>query len=100
MNNHNLLPEPKEIVEYTMGFGKVNLIAILLAIPITAIILPPFIIIWDYDTFNAGKELFYDFFLFYVLGGIIVHELLHGLTWGYFALNGLKSIKFGVKWKF
>ncbi|MFW6364350.1 MAG: DUF3267 domain-containing protein, partial [Spirochaeta sp.] len=34
------------------------------------------------------------------LGGILIHELLHGITWGYFAPNGLKSIKFGFKWKF
>jgi hypothetical protein len=29
-----------------------------------------------------------------------VHELLHGFTWGIFATKGMKSIKFGVKWKY
>lgn len=93
-------PENKEIEEYTMGMGKVNLIAILLIFPITAVILFPFVLIWDYETFKAGKEIFSDYFLLLFLGGIIIHELLHGLTWGYFASNGMKSIKFGVKWKF
>ena len=60
----------------------------------------PFVLIWSNDTFNAGKEIFYDYFLFILLGGIIMHELLHGVTWGFFASNGLKSIRFGVKWKY
>jgi len=90
----------KKIEEYTMGMGKVNLIALLLIIPLTAIILIPFILIWDYETFKAGKEIFYDYFFLYLLGGIVLHELLHGLTWGYFASNGMKSIEFGVKWQF
>ena len=92
--------ENKEVEEYIMGMGKVNLIALLLIIPITAVILYPFVLIWDYDTFKIGKEMFDDYFLYILIGGIIIHELLHGLTWGHFASNGLKSIKFGVKWKF
>ena len=31
--------------------------------------------------------------------GIIIHELIHGITWGIYAENGFKSIKFGVLWK-
>lgn len=91
-------PEHKEIKEYTMGMGKVNLIAMLMTIPITVLILLPFILIWDYETFETGKDLFMDYFLLYLLGGIIIHELLHGLTWSHFALHGMKSIKFGIKW--
>ncbi|MBW8331291.1 MAG: DUF3267 domain-containing protein [Prolixibacteraceae bacterium] len=99
MDDH-LKPEEKETVEYTMGFGAANLIAVLMIFPIAVTILLPFILIWDYETFETGKDLFMDYFLLYLLGGAIVHELLHGLTWGIFASNGLKSIKFGVKWKF
>lgn len=93
-------PEIKEIEEYTMGMGIVNLIALLFIIPITALILYPFILIWDYETFKTGKVIFDDNFLYLLICGIVIHELLHGLTWGYFASNGLKSIKFGIKWKF
>lgn len=28
--------------------------------------------------------------------GIILHELIHGLTWAIFAKNGFKSMKFGI----
>ncbi|SHE83098.1 Putative zincin peptidase [Mariniphaga anaerophila] len=93
-------PESKKTEDYTMGMGKVNLIAVLLAFPITAVILYPFVLVWGYETFKAGKEAFDDYFLLVLIAGILVHELLHGLTWGYFANNGFKSIRFGVKWKF
>jgi len=93
-------PDNQKIEECTMELGKVNLIAVLLAIPITAVILYPFILIWDYETLKAGKEIFSNYFLYILIGGIIIHELLHGLTWACFASNGLKSIKFGVRWRF
>ena len=93
-------PENKKIKEYTMGMGKVNLITLILIIPIAALILLPFILIWNYEIFKTGLDIFMDHFLLYMLGGIVIHELLHGLTWGYFASNGLKSIKFGIKWEF
>ena len=92
--------EEEKIVEYSMGMGKVNLIAFAMMMPILVILLLPFILIWDYETFILGKDAFMDYFLLILLGGIIIHELMHGLTWGYFASKGLKSIKFGVKWKF
>lgn len=31
--------------------------------------------------------------------GIVLHELIHGITWAKFAKEGFKSIKFGVLWK-
>jgi hypothetical protein len=92
--------EKKKIREYTMGFGKVNMIGLLFIFPVTAVFFLPFVLIWGYDTFNAGKEIFFNYFLIILLGGIIIHELLHGLTWGIFASNGMKSIKFGMKWKY
>ncbi len=34
-----------------------------------------------------------------LIGGILVHELIHGVTWALFAEKGFSSIKFGVMWK-
>ena len=91
--------ENQGTVEYTMGFGLVNLISIILVIPILAIYLWPFIVIWDYETFESGKDAFMEHVLLILLIGTIAHELLHGLTWGYYSTNGMKSIKFGIQWK-
>lgn len=35
-----------------------------------------------------------------ILIGIILHELIHGITWSLFAATGFKSIRFGVLWKY
>jgi hypothetical protein len=35
-----------------------------------------------------------------LFGGIILHELIHGITWALFARRGWRSIRFGVLWKY
>lgn len=37
--------------------------------------------------------------IIFIYGGIILHELIHGLTWSIFAKDGYKSIKYGMMWK-
>lgn len=86
--------------EYTMEMGRVNLVAFILIIPITALVLIPFVLIWDFNTIQIGREVFKIYFLAILLSGIVFHELLHGITWAYFAPSGWKSIKFGINWKF
>ena len=34
-----------------------------------------------------------------VIGGVFVHEFVHGLTWACYTKNGWKSISFGFMWK-
>ena len=34
-----------------------------------------------------------------LMAGMVVHELIHGLTWAYFAKKGFKSIRFGIFWE-
>ena len=92
--------ENKEISEYTMGLGKANLIAFILMIPITIILLTPFLLFWNYETFEVSRKAFIYYSLPFLLIGIVVHELLHGITWAFYTRNGMKSIKFGFKWKF
>lgn len=86
--------------EYTMGFGKVNLYALLLVFPISIVYLSFFTLIWGYERIQLGIESIMDYFFYIIISGIIIHELLHGITWGSFAVNGMKSIKFGFKWKY
>ena len=90
--------ENTETIEYTMGLGLVNLLAFVMLIPVLIILLLPFLGIWDFDTFKIGMDAFFgNYFLIILIGGIIVHELLHGFTMGYFASDRMKSIKFGFK---
>lgn len=86
----------KNIKEYTISTGKLNLYSLLMIIPITGVLLTPFILIWDYKTFEIGRKEFMSHFLYILIFGIIIHELLHGITWTLFTKKGFKSIKFGI----
>lgn len=90
-------PERKE---FTMGIAKANIVAIVLILPVLLIITLPFRLVWGYDRLSEGADRFVDYFLVYLIVGIVVHELLHGITWAQFASKGFKSIRFGMSWKF
>lgn len=70
---------------------------------VLVVVLVPTSILWNFlwgvsfDLFASGTGVL--FFLVLFLSGIVVHELIHGLTWAYFAKSGWESISFGVLWK-
>ncbi len=86
----------------TISIVKANVFAIVLMVVSAIAFLPPFFMIWkDRKTVS---ELFGGFGNWSIvpilmIAGILVHELIHGLTWACFARNGWKSISFGVIWK-
>lgn len=82
-------------------------IATLLSVVITAPIIAVFVIVyanvfgWDalrygWDIIQGNKLISFSVLVI----GVIIHELVHGITWAYFCELGFKSIKFGVKWKY
>lgn len=66
----------------------------------------PFIIAYDLiwggakfvTGFNGFSGRFWLFLLVFA-GGIIIHEMLHGLTWMIAGRKSLQAMKFGVQWK-
>ena len=61
----------------------------------------PFSFIWNAGLlFQAFKNFLtnYGTLAITLLLGIVIHELLHGITWAIFCKNGMKSIRFGVNW--
>jgi hypothetical protein len=83
---------------------KANGFALFLFLPVILLYGVPFYLIWGQDGLMLMnlKELFKEIPLVSVIGavlitivGIILHELIHGVTWSLFAKNGFKSIKFG-----
>lgn len=87
---------PEHNKEFTLSITKVNLYSLIMIIPLTAIYLIPFIIIWNYKTFETGRKEFMHLFLYLFVFGIIIHELLHGFTWALFTKKGFRSIRFGL----
>jgi hypothetical protein len=97
--------------ELTMTAGEANLRALVFVIPIILLLGLPFYFLWLRD-FTLEKLIeFYQnnrnmisfgilWMLIILFAGIILHELIHGLTFLLFCKNGFKSIEFGIIWKF
>lgn len=80
---------------------KANVFCIVLLVLSAIVFAVPFLIIWKGAPMKSLLASFggWGLFLVVMLAGIVVHELIHGLTWACYAKNGWKSISFGVIWK-
>lgn len=94
----------------TIDLVKANVFAIFSIFPIVLIYGIPYYLVWSkYFNLVSIREIirnnyigvFSGTFLFFLVMilGIVVHELIHGITWSMFTKNGHKSIKYGVLWK-
>lgn len=92
----------------TINIVKANILAVIFTIPATLLFGLPYYLIWGSSSgrfrLNRGiaseSDIFeiLPFIVFFILG-IILHELIHGITWAVYARSGFKSIRFGVLWK-
>tara|TARA_B110000438_G_scaffold143057_1_gene137955 strand:+ start:81 stop:383 length:303 start_codon:yes stop_codon:yes gene_type:complete len=87
----------------TINLFWANIFSFLILVPIALIFGLPYYLLWI-DDIDAFFSLWKDeissigllgFFLVPIFG-VIIHELIHGLTWARYTDNGFKSIKFGV----
>lgn len=84
--------------ELTIGIVKANVMALLIMIPVVGLL---FMI---YSKLNGGFEIIANGFMdkiillivFIIL--IILHELIHGITWAIYSKNHFRDIEFGVIW--
>lgn len=88
--------------EKGMGILKANLITFFISIPF--FFASVFLFKLIHKEYDLPSFLFEDKGMLYLIMGfvvlIIVHELLHGLTWSIFTPNGIKDIAFGFVWKY
>ncbi len=80
---------------------KANVFAVVILVVAAVVLLVPFFYIWgDKDISEmVGDGMQFIVFFVTMLIGIVVHELIHGLTWACYAPHGWKSISFGILWK-
>ena len=87
-----MLTEDYEKEKLTVSLVWANIFGVLILIPITLIYGIPYYLMWnekvssnslhkilhnpDFNYFGS-----YSMVLVYMIGGIIIHELIHGLTW-------------------
>lgn len=93
------MEENKEIGrKVSIDIVKANGVALIIMLVAAALFLSLFFLIWR----SPSREMFtisWGWFFIIFLVGIVVHELIHGLTWSFFAKRGWRSISFGVMWK-
>ena len=89
----------------TVSLVKANVFGVVLLVVTAIVLLVPYILIWrgqwqqgEVDRF-LGTPVTWSVFVIGMFVGIVVHELIHGLTWACFVKDGWKSISFGVMWK-
>jgi hypothetical protein len=72
---------------------------LLFLVPMMALLILPYNAIWGLESLLDGMYRFADWpsFLFVILIGVPLHELIHALAWMWFGRISLKEIRFGVK---
>ena len=87
--------------DVTLSMGRVNLIALPLAIAPVIVLPGIFLLIWGWPRLAAtAPPLFrWEVLIPALLAGIVAHELLHALTWMAAGKIPVRSIRFGIQWK-
>lgn len=99
-----------EKVLKTISIERAGRIGLIITVPVFLVFTVPYVLIYDkglsdlFEYFRNGispVKIAMGFLLFTaaVVIGIVLHELIHGITWALFAKKGFKSIRFGVLWK-
>ena len=84
-----------------IDIGKANVFAIVIMVAAAIVFMVPFFWIWKGVPMERllGTWMGWILFSICMIVGIVVHELIHGITWACFAKSGWRSISFGVMWK-
>lgn len=93
--------EGYKTTELTMSAAFANFVAIFSAVPFIVVLVGLFYLLNPETGWMIGggmKEL-YSFLLVFMLL-IVVHELIHGITWGCCAKSKFKAIAFGFIWQY
>ena len=80
---------------------KANLVGPLYGLVVSLPFIILFVLLYKGTPFIQGENYFRNYLIYIVLMFlfIVVHELLHGITFASFSKDGFKSIEFGVKWE-
>lgn len=81
--------------------ARVQILAIPFALIPLVLALVPFILIQGWEGLRGASVIFRSpaTLVLILLGGILLHELLHGAAWAWFGNKPLTTIRFGIQWK-
>ena len=87
--------------DVSISLERVNILAFPAALLPLAVTLVPFLILWGGRALLAGGRTLATWYILLpaLLGGVVLHEVIHGLSWALLARKPLRSIRFGIQWK-
>lgn len=80
---------------------RVNLLAVPVALLVPVVTLVPFCLLWGCAPLLAGGRWLVRWYILVpgLLGGVVLHELIHGVSWVLFGRKPFRSIRYGMQWK-
>ncbi|MBK7741006.1 MAG: DUF3267 domain-containing protein [Saprospiraceae bacterium] len=98
------IPEGYERIKKTIDIYRANIYGFLILIPVSAMYLLPYYLVWQ--KIPAIGSILSDqghppirvliYTIVALVAGVVLHELIHGITWSFFTRHGFRSIRFGI----
>jgi hypothetical protein len=87
--------------DVSISLERVNLLALPVALVPLLVTLVPFVLLWGDRALLTGGRVLVTWYVLLpaLLGGVVLHEAIHGASWALFARKPLRSIQFGIQWK-
>lgn len=86
--------------ELAVSTAKAQLVSLPIAVVLLLLIMVPYGAIHGPDQLGQIGRFFSNWLAIPALvGGVVVHELLHGLTWAWASNHSMASVTMGVQWK-
>lgn len=88
--------------DLSISLKKANVYGVLLMMPLGVVLAVPYIALWGVDAFGSAWSAALDhgfLALAVLINGIVVHELIHGLSWMFFGKKPRSAITYGFQLK-
>jgi hypothetical protein len=87
--------------DVSLSMEKVNRMALPVALVPLFLVGTAFLLLWGFPRFLVGARHLLRWYIFLpaLLGGIVAHEGIHGVSWAVLGRKPLASIRFGMHWK-
>lgn len=89
-------------IKRTLSMAQANIYAAVLMVPVFLLPSLLFAFIWGGGQLVSGAETLFEKPLLLILGFIfliVLHELIHGLSWQWLSGSSSKDIQYGFQWK-
>lgn len=87
--------------DVSIAMSHVNLLAIPVVVVIILLYAVPFIVLYGSNAVSQSARLFLNPVVAFpvLIGGIVLHELIHAAAWAFYGQKPLTIIRFGFNWR-